>query len=123
MLAVDDLIRLIQSFLNGTSGFQLEVSDRCVRLREEMSRWKRIRNKTTGLGDPQKSNCDAIKALGYFLTHLGNGQIGKTQSAVRVSNYSLAGSLAKDPVQLMVEEVARGYVDETLFPVERDSNW
>lgn len=105
-IPVDDLIRLIQSYLNGTSGFTVEVSDRCVRLRDEMSRWKRIRNKTNGLGDPQKSNCDAIKALGYFLTHHYNGRVGKTNSAVKVSNYSLTGSLGVDPVLNMVQEAA-----------------
>lgn len=43
------------------------VSPECTRLRWEMAHWRRVRTRE-GLGKPSDSNCDAVKALAYFMT-------------------------------------------------------
>jgi hypothetical protein len=43
------------------------VNPECKRLRWEMGHWRRIRTRE-GLGKPSESNCDAIKAMAYFMT-------------------------------------------------------
>jgi len=68
-LHVEELIKLIKSFLRdpATGKPRLVISPRCTRLLWEMEHWRRKKS-TDGQGIPGKNNCDAIKALGYFLT-------------------------------------------------------
>lgn len=49
-----------------TSRANLFVSGNCSRLVWEMSHWRRIRTKE-GYGKPSDKNCDAVKALSYWL--------------------------------------------------------
>lgn len=119
-LNVDELIRLLKSYFTGSTGYTLEISERCERLRFEMATWKRMRSKQ-GLGNVQKNNCDAIKALGYFLTHHYNGHVGRVQHAgVDVQPYNLFQSGGIDPVLLMEAELQANPVAEQDFA---DSRW
>lgn len=75
-LHVEELIRLIQGYLRDpVSGKPRLVidEDKCPRLTHELSVWRR-KKANDGVGIPSKSNCDAIKALGYFLTWLASHQ-------------------------------------------------
>lgn len=90
-LHVEDLIRTIKGYLTGANGWTVEIDGRCERLRWEMQAWKKVRT-LNGLGRPSVNNCDAIKALGYFLTHLSNGLVQERENSVNVLDYSLGGS-------------------------------
>lgn len=83
----EDLIRLMKSYLTGSNGYEIEVSERCERLRWEMATWKRHRT-LAGMGKPALNNCDAIKALGYFMTHHQGGLIAEKEPAYRVVDYT-----------------------------------
>lgn len=90
-LQVEELIRMIKSYLTGSNGWSLEVDASCERLRWEMQSWKRRRT-LTSMGTPSKAGCDAIKALGYFLTHHQTGQVHETEPDFQVSDFSVNGS-------------------------------
>jgi len=71
-LSVEELIKLIKTFMKDPSSGQPRLvidQERCPRLASELEKWRR-RKTSDGQGIPSKGNCDAIKALGYFLTEL-----------------------------------------------------
>jgi len=103
-LGEEDLIRLIQTYLQGARGFTLHISPKCERLIHELRTWKRKRTKQ-GLGTPANAPCDAIKALGYFLTHHQEGQIGPLNKGVMVREYSLVRGRGTDPVLQSLENL------------------
>lgn len=107
-LHVEELIRLIKSYLTGASGYTLEVSPRCERLIYEMHSWKRLKG-PSGLGAPSKAICDAVKALGYFLTHHAAGMIGTGMiNNVQVGDWDISGAhRPNDPVIALQEEFGR----------------
>lgn len=87
---VEEEIQVVKSYLTSSNGWHLEVDQRCERLRWEMASWKRRRTAST-LTQPQKNNCDAIKALAYFLLHHQSGQQLEAAPAFRIVDYNVSG--------------------------------
>lgn len=50
-----------------TGRSHVTINPQCKRLIWEMAHWKRIQTRE-GLGKPSDANCDAVKALGYFMS-------------------------------------------------------
>lgn len=68
-LDVEDVVSRLQFVMRDPQNATTKVtfSDKCVRLVWEMLHWRRKRTRE-GLGAPSDINCDAVKALAYFMS-------------------------------------------------------
>ena len=82
---VDDAIERMNHFLRDGSGdAHIFFSDNCIRARYEMEHWRR--NKLTR--KPEENNCDAVKALCYWLAdHYSRGTSAPLTS-IRTMDYT-----------------------------------
>jgi len=82
---VDDAIERMNFFLrDGDGRTRVFFSDRCKRAIWEMSHWRR--DKVTRV--PKKDNCDAIKAVCYWLADRYSRNTSDSRTAIRELNYS-----------------------------------
>lgn len=91
-LLIDDLIRHMKGYFTGANGWRLQIDPRCERLQEELMGWRRIRT-PNGLGIPMKAKCDAIKALGYFLTDHWTNQYAGSEAPYQVRDYGIGTNI------------------------------
>lgn len=90
-LHVEELVQVLKSYLKDplTGKTRLVVDEvRCPRLTYEMAHWRR-RKSYDGPGIPAKSNCDAIKALGYFLVNLRGREMYQGSPGVVTQPYQV----------------------------------
>lgn len=91
-LTVEDSVsNLCGELRDSQSGLsRLVVSPRCNRLIWEMTHWRKRKSQGGNYSEPTKHNCDAVKALGYYLSDRKFQHIVGTKNELRVSSYQLS---------------------------------
>ena len=90
-LSVEDYVSNLCSELRDpvNSMSRIAVSPRCTRLIWEMSHWRKRKSVGGSYSEPTKHNCDAAKALAYYLADRSFTKIsGGSNSQPRVREYS-----------------------------------
>lgn len=79
-IAVEELVGIVKDALIDPVMHHPHVfiDPRCSRLIWELKSWKRKRG-TEGYGKPSEKNCDAVKALGYYVTDWRTRRFGADQ--------------------------------------------
>lgn len=85
---VSNLCRELRDPANSMS--HVVVSDKCQRLIWEMSHWRKKRSIGGGYSEPTKHNCDAIKALAYYLADRSFVRLSNGANEPRVSSYAFS---------------------------------
>jgi hypothetical protein len=91
-LSVEDYISNLCSELRDptNSSTHILASDRCKRLAWEMLHWRKKKSQGSTFGDPTKHNCDAVKALAYYLADRSFTRISGGASIPKVSSYNFS---------------------------------
>lgn len=90
---VEDIIARLQHVMRDpvSARTHLTVNPKCERLIWEMTHWRRQQTRE-GLGRPSDINCDAIKALAYFVSAKYTESTGASAEAeIVVSDFSFGG--------------------------------
>lgn len=100
-VSVDETVSRLQFVMRDPQNARTHVTinPRCNRLRWEMGHWRRKRTRE-GLGDPSEGNCDATKALAYFMTAKYTEQAlgyDPARQQVTVHDYSIGGGTPSGP--------------------------
>lgn len=120
----DEEIRLAKTYFTGINGWKIQISDRCERLRWELTTWKRQKRNNI-IGEPLKMGNDAIKALIYFLTHHANGEIASaSRQGVLVNDYNLVGVGATiDPVYALERSIQEEMSEAEIWGGIKETGW
>lgn len=67
---------------------RIAISSRCSRLIWEMTHWRKKKSQGGDYSQPSATNCDAVKALGYYLADRSFTRLAGGRAEVKESNFS-----------------------------------